>query len=204
MTEFSEPAAVQDLTSTTAELRRTLGRLEVQIQQTRSALIGSATWVFGLLLAASIVTPLMMVLPHADEDPQSYGILHIIGAALAAKKDSGGSDPIGLFLGLCYLLLLVVVLVALHRLRVIGHRRATASGFTSFIAVLLLCGTAGAWGVVLLTVKNSWWQVEPGIILLTVGAVGFAVLALWSKARDWWFVPPSKAPAPLSFRNLDL
>ncbi|MET3807843.1 membrane associated rhomboid family serine protease [Nakamurella sp. UYEF19] len=203
MAELSDQQVkIEKLIGSAEELRWTVSRLQLQLQQTRAVMVGAATWVFGLFLAASVFTPIIKLRPYDDDDPESYSIVRVIGAGLGAKTRSGESDPDGSFYGITFLVLLLVVLVSLHRLQAIGGRKATKSTFTSLTAAVLLFGTAGAWLTLLLDVKRSWWQLEPGIFLLTIGALGFAVLALWSRARPWWIVPAGEPLAGRSFRDL--
>ena len=198
--EVGSDSGVTDMHTAVTEMRWQVARLEKSLEQIRSALVGAASGLVGGLLLAAVVVPLVQLKEH-DRRDDSYSLLRVVGAGFSAKTDDGSTDGWGIFVGGAFLLLLIVMVTAVVALGSVGRRRGSPrqASWGTAVAVVLLLGTAGAWLTTLLESRESWWRLNPGIILLTLGAIGFAVLMFSSTFASLWVnAEPKPQPMPRS------
>lgn len=146
------------------------------------------------LLILSLFLPFVTVTSYSDDDrvvTLSQLGLAFFGAvpASSAGLSSGDIDAVGVFFGVAFLGLFLVMLCAIVGLAIVARGRVSprsARVLTTF-AVLLAIGTAGAWLVIGLgATSESPWLPEAGSFTLVAGALLGAVVTFLPSFRSIW------------------
>jgi hypothetical protein len=170
---------------------RQMQRLEDRIDRLEQTVLSCLAWLSAALLVLGLLLDYLTVDESGDEDDEASaaGSLLTIGfKALSYEPSDGEKQGFDVFLGVCYLGLVVVTLVALWLLVVIGGRTATErlARVVNLVAGLLVFGVLGAAPIALIALgEESEGDMGPGLLVFAGGVLVFVVLAA-TRLREWW------------------
>lgn len=142
---------------------------------------------------AVVATGLGILIPYVtasvDNRMVTASILTIGFKALGERNAEGDADPVGIFLGICYLVLSAVAVATIAVLLRAWRRESapTMGRWAAALGWLLVLGTAGAWLVMLIGLGNdSAWEMHAGVVVLSLGAVAAALVTVAPTGRALW------------------
>jgi hypothetical protein len=170
----------------TSELRVQIGLLRERVDAVERAITVFLASLTGLLLLGGAVIPFGS--SDVDEEDVPLRLITAPFEALGYRDQDGDVDTASTLLGLALLLLLAVtvsaILVLFSVLEGSAGRRAEQWAMTT--GVLLVLGVGGLWVLMGMGLSNGEWSIDPGMALLTIGAIAFALLTLPASVRSWW------------------